>query len=217
MSGALQAVFQNQRSFFTQPSIGEAYGGGFFAGQINQGGTIYNLVIAPKSGGETAAKWKTSNTEDSGCDSFIDGPANTNAIDDSLHPAAQFCNALTIGGFTDWYMPAKNELEVCYYYLKPSTTTNNTSSGSNANAVSPEPISTNYSSGSPAQTSVTAFQTGGSEVFIAARYSSSTQYSVDTSRGWSHTFSDGFQGVSPDKNTSSNVRAVRRVAVQELI
>jgi hypothetical protein len=24
--------------------------------------------------------------------------------------AAQFCEGLTIGGFSDWYMPAKNEL-----------------------------------------------------------------------------------------------------------
>lgn len=193
-------------------AIGDAYGGGFFAGQINQSGTVYNLVVAPKSGGETVAKWKTGNTGDSGCDSFIDGPANTNAVDDAAHPAAQFCNGLTIGGYTDWYWPARNELEVCYYYLKPNATANSTSSGSNANAVSPEPISTNYSSGSPAQTSVAAFQTGGAQVFIAAGYFSSTQYDIDTSRGWSQDFNAGGQGTNPDKNTGSNVRAVRRVA-----
>ena len=48
MSGALQAVFQNQRSF--RLSIGDAYEGGFFAGQISTAGNSiadYNLVIGP--------------------------------------------------------------------------------------------------------------------------------------------------------------------------
>jgi hypothetical protein len=38
----------------------------------------------------------------------------------TVYPSAHFCNNLTVGGFTDWYMPAKNELEVCYYNLKPT-------------------------------------------------------------------------------------------------
>ena len=32
-------------------------------------------------------------------------------MNDANHPAAQFCEGLTIGGFSDWYMPAKNEQE----------------------------------------------------------------------------------------------------------
>ena len=46
MSGALQATFMNQRSFALK--IGDAYEGGFFAGQISTAGNgvaDFNLVI----------------------------------------------------------------------------------------------------------------------------------------------------------------------------
>lgn len=35
-------------------------------------------------------------------------------MNNASHPAAQFCRSRTIGGFTDWYLPAKNELNVIY-------------------------------------------------------------------------------------------------------
>jgi hypothetical protein len=102
--------------------------GGFFAGQISTAGTgvaDYNLVIAPKSSGENSSKqWKTSNTSTAGTSSVIDGPTNSANMNDASHPAAQFCEGLTIGTFSDWYMPAQNELEVCYFNLKPTTTSN---------------------------------------------------------------------------------------------
>jgi hypothetical protein len=133
-------------------------------------------------------------------------------MNSATYPAAKFCEDLSVGGYTDWYMPAKNELEVCYFYLKPETTTNNTGSGSNANAVSPEPVSTNYTSGTPAQTSAAAFQTGGSESYETSTYWSSTQ-SSDTA-AWSQGFSNGSQNSGYFTKTSSiHVRAVRRVAV----
>ena len=49
MSGALQAIFQNQRSFVPPlPAIGDAYEGGFFAGQIGVSGVAtHNLVVGP--------------------------------------------------------------------------------------------------------------------------------------------------------------------------
>ena len=79
MSGALQAVFQNHRSF-TIPlpaDIGAAFGGGFFAGQISTSGNgtaDYNLVVGPVASAQnTSLQFKT---EDSGTDpsSVIDGP-----------------------------------------------------------------------------------------------------------------------------------------------
>ena len=63
MSGVQQAVFQNQRSFVVNPeswpgNIGIAYAGGYFAGQINDGGTVYNLVVSPKASGfSTGLAW----------------------------------------------------------------------------------------------------------------------------------------------------------------
>jgi hypothetical protein len=64
-------------------------------------------------------------------------------------------------------MPAKNELEVCYFNLKPTTTSNNTGSGTNTNAVPSR--GSNYTAGTPAQTAATDFQTGNTEAFAARR------------------------------------------------
>jgi len=190
--------------------IGESYGGGFYAGKINDGGTEYYLIVAPKSSGESSGKqWKTSNTTTSGTTSVIDGPSNTSAMNNATHPAAQFCAGLSIGGYTDWYMPAKNELEVCYYNLKPGTDTNNTSFGTNPNAV-PARVS-NYTGGDPAQTSVTDFQEGNTEAFATTFNWSSTEAS--STNAWVQTFSNGAQGDYISKDSSYYVRAVRREPV----
>lgn len=194
--------------------IGQAFGGGYYAGKISTTGNgvaTHYLIVAPRSSGESSKQWKTTNTT-TGTTSVIAGPTNSANMNNASHPAAQFCEGLTIGGYSDWYMPAKNELEVCYYFLKPTTIyANNTGSGSNANAVSPEPISTNYSSGSPAQTSATAFITGNSEAFAADFYWSSTEY--DATSAWLQALSNGVQNPNP-KNDSTYVRAVRRVPIQ---
>jgi len=190
--------------------IGEAFGGGFYAGKINDGGTEYFLIVAPKSSGENSSKqWKTSNTSTSGTSSVIDGPSNTSAMNNATHPAAQFCAGLSIGGFTDWYMPAKNELEVCYYNLKPTTDSNNTSSGTNPNAVPAR--GSDYTSGDPSQTSVLDFQDGGTEAFASATYWSSSEFSA--SLAWWQYFGNGAQGNGLNKDNSYYVRAVRRLLV----
>lgn len=215
MTGITQAVFMNQRSF-GPPAIGSAYQGGFFAGQISTAGNgvaDFNLVVAPLStGGSSSVQWKTSDTTTSGTTSVIDGPTNSANMNDASHPAAQFCEGLSIGGYTDWYMPAQNELEVCYYNLKPSTTSNITLTGSNSNSV-PKRTS-NYTAGTPAQTAATDFQSGGSEAFATSPSSgrtwSSTQ--VSSSAASAQQFSNGFRSGST-KTSSYPVRAVRRVAV----
>jgi hypothetical protein len=196
--------------------IGDAYEGGFFAGQIStaaNGVADYNLVIGPRSTTQSQLQWKTSDTSTTGTDSVIDGPANSAAMNNASHPAAQFCEALTVGGKTDWYMPARNEVEVCYYNLKPTTTNNNTSYGGNTNAVPSR--GSNYTTGTPAQTSAAVFQSGGSEAFEIANtsvdyYLESTQESADTVKATF--FSNGVHG-SYFKTGSYLVRAVRRIAV----
>jgi hypothetical protein len=211
MSGAHQAVFMNQRSF-GPPAIGEAYEGGFFAGQISTSGNgvaTHNLVIGPVSSAENSSiQWKTTNTSTAGTSSVIDGPTNSANMNNATHPAAQFCEGLTIGGFSDWYMPAKNELEVCYYNLKPTTTSNNTNSGTNTNAVPSR--GSNYTSGTPAQTSANDFKTGNAEAFAADSYWSSTENSA--ANAWRQAFDSGNQ-YGNDKFNNFRVRAVRRVAV----
>lgn len=193
------------------PAIGSALGGGYFAGQISTAGdgiADYNLVVGPLASAQSSLQWKTTNTSTAGTSSVINGPANSAAMNNANHPAAQFCEGLTIGGFTDWYMPAKNELEVCYYNLKPTTTANNISTGINTNAVPSR--GSNYTTGTPAQTSAAAFVTGNAEAFAAGEYWSSTEYSA--SQAWFQYFNIGYQTYRL-KNSSSRVRAVRILPV----
>lgn len=222
MSGALQAVFQNQRSFKPPPpgAIGSAYEGGFYAGQIGVSSVAtHYLVIGPKASAQGSSKqFKSTNTATPGADSDINGPQNTaDMVADgsaAVYSAAHFCNDLVIGGFSDWYLPAKNELEVCYYNLKPSTAANNTSSGINPNAVPAR--ASNYTGGAPAsdpaRTSASNFfNSTGTEFFPeGGEFWSSTDGSTTTA--WRASFYRGFQN-NGYKYYGGSVRAVRRVPV----
>jgi hypothetical protein len=127
----------------------------------------------------------------------------------AAHPCAQFCDNLVTGGFSDWYMPAQNELEVCYFNLKPTTTSNNTAFGINANAVPAR--ASNYTAGNPPQTSAANFVSGtGAEAFSPTNYWSSTENSATLARLFSFLY--GTQ-TSYNKLQSRRVRAIRRVAV----
>ena len=216
MSGILQA---SAVSFISTGvpdpvAIGAAYQGGYYAGQISTTGNgvaTHFLVVAPKSSGQSTKRWKTSNTSTSGTDSVIDGPTNSSNMNNSSHPAAEFCEGLSIGGYSDWYLPAKNELEVCYYNLKPTTTSNNTSSGTNTNAVPSR--GSNYTTGTPTQTSATDFKTGNSQAFDSGGYWSSTQSSSYASYAYGQLFTTGNQTFFNKAGNTAYARAVRRVAV----
>jgi len=200
-------------TYSSVPTIGAAFGGGFFAGQIDQSGTIYNLAVGPAASAQNLSIiYKNVNTATTGADSVIDGPQNTADIvadgNSTVYPAGHFCNDLSTGGQTDWYMPAINELEVCYFNLKPTTQANNTSFGINANAVPAR--ASNYTAGNPAQTSSTDFQSTGAEDFTGSGYWSSTEDSATTAK--LQRFDGGVQN-GYDKNYVLRVRAIRRVAV----
>jgi hypothetical protein len=192
--------------------IGQSYGGGFYAGQISVAGdgiATHYLIVAPKSSGQGLFQWKTANTSTAGTGSVIAGPTNSSNMNNSSHPAAQFCESLSINGYGDWYMPAKNELEVIYYNLKPTTTLNDINSGSNLNAIPSR--ASNYTTGTPSQIAVTLFQSGGSEASDASVYWSSTEASSTT--GWSQDFDNGQQRTDAQKLSTLAVRAVRRVSI----
>lgn len=202
--------------------IGQAFGGGFYAGQISttaNGVATHYLVVGPKASAESILAWKNTRTDAPGANSTIDGPQITaNMVADgssTVYPSAHFCNNLTIGGFSDWYMPAYLELEVCYYNLRPSTQyANNTGGGANSYAVPSR--SSNYEAyGAPFQTSAVDFQVGGAEAFNAtggsAYYWSSTQ--SNPYNGSMVSFSNGVQPVPLEKEFEYPVRAIRRVPV----
>jgi len=214
MSGIMLNIVGGGESKEPPPTvIGQAYGGGYYAGQIGVSSVAtHYLVIGPKASALSASKqFKTTDTSTANTSSVIDGPTNSANMNNASHPAAQFCEGLSIGGKSDWYMPAKNELEVCYYNLKPSTTSNNTSSGINPNAVPAR--ASDYTAGNPAQTSATAFRQGNSEAFGSDIYWSSTQSTTYSgANAYRQEFSYGYQRTWA-KTAQFDVRAIRRVAV----
>jgi hypothetical protein len=200
-------------------AIGEAYEGGFFAGYISHTAdsvATHALIVAPAATGAsgtgytitTNLQWKTTNTTTAGTASSFDGAANSANMNNASHPAAQFCEGLSIGGYTDWYLPARYELEIAYYNLKPTTGSNNDSYGINAYSVPAR--GSNYTAGTPAQTTVTAFQTGNSEAFVAGFHRSSTEDS--SASAWDQSFTDGGQ-LAFDKDSTFRVRAFRKLAL----
>ncbi len=206
-----------------EPSIGDAYGGGYFAGYISHtadGVATHRLIVAPAATGATGTgytlttmlQYKTTTSLTTGTSSVFDGAANTAAmvaagIND--HPAAKFCTELTIGGYSDWYLPARYELDIAYHGLKPTTDLNNTLSGINDYSV-PKRTSDRTTT-DPAQTSAAAFQSTGSERFQASEHWSSSTASTN-STGSSVLFTTGLNN-SITKTQARRVRAFRREAI----
>jgi hypothetical protein len=206
------------------PEIGAAYEGGFYAGRIRYQGIIWYLIVAPKDTGATGTgytltanlQWKTANTVTAGTRSEINGVSNTDAMaaaNIAAHPAAQFCRNLSLGGFTDWYLPSQLEMDAVYKSLKPGTTANTTNWGINPYFIPPR--ATNHTAGDPAQTSVVDFQDGGLKAFVADEHWTSTE--IDGNRGWRSYFDNGRFGPTSSNSVltksanSTRVRAFRRV------
>ena len=202
------------------PNIGDAFEGGFFAGTISHtddGVATHALIVAPAATGAsgtdytitTNLQWKTANTTTAGTTSSFDGAANSANMNNASHPAAQFCENLSIGGYTDWYLPARYELDIAYENLKPTTASNSTSYGINEYSVPERTV--NRTAGAPAQTSVAAFQVGGAEAFVAAFHWSSTEASATSA--WRLAFDSGLQYDGSLKDSTDRVRAFRKLAL----
>jgi hypothetical protein len=123
------------------------------------------------------------------------------------HPAAQFCANLSIGGYTDWYLPARAELDIAYFNLKPGTASNNTSAGINSYSVPTRTLA--YAASNPAQTSVALFNTS-SEGFVTSFHWVSDQFSATSA--YFVNMLNGQLSAQP-KTTGFRVRAFRRIAL----
>jgi hypothetical protein len=200
--------------------IGEPFGGGYFAGYISHtadGNPTHALIVAPRANGATGTgytlttnlTWKTANTTTADTTSSFDGAANTAAMVTAGigdHLAAEFCVNLSIGGYTDWYLPSRYELDIAYFNLKPGTTANNTNWGTNIYAVPQR--NSNWTAAYPTQTALTAFNTS-TEAFVAANHWSSTELNAN---GWLLNFNDGTQFFL-GKTVLNRVRAFRKLAL----
>jgi hypothetical protein len=214
--------------------IGEEFGGGYFAGYISHtadGNPTHALIVAPRETGATGTgytlttnlKWADQDVavpaHDTliGASSVFDGKVNTDLmmslIADETYsagafPAAQFCADLSIGGFTDWYLPARWELDIAYFNLKPSTATNSTSWGTNDYSV-PKRTANNTLT-YPQQTYVTAFNTS-TEAFVAGFHWSSAEFNAGNARDLALT--SGLQSNASKAATNRRVRAFRKLAL----
>ena len=201
--------------------IGQKFEGGYFAGVIRVKDCAYAILVAPKST-EGSIQFKTHCSSTSGIQLVNDGWANTNAMNDVEHPAAQYCRSLTVGGHTDLYLPSCDELELCYRVFKPTARDNLTSptcsyagnlSLANGTSRSSIPTGAAYTKTDPARTIVTAFRAGSVEAFDADRYYwTSTESSSNTNRASIHGFSDGNQFWTA-KTYVLRVRGIRRVLI----
>jgi hypothetical protein len=208
--------------FLDPANIGQPVEGGFFGGLISHtadGNPTHALIVAPAATGATGTgytratelAWKTTATATAGADSLFDGAANTAAMvaaGIADHPAAQFCYSLSIGGFSDWYLPAQLEHDIVYFNLKPSTISNATFTGANPYSV---PLRTeNYTSENPAQTTVSWFQDGGAEAFSTVAHYASNEVSNSSARQIRYS-----NATTPtiSKTTQGTVRAFRRIAL----
>jgi hypothetical protein len=201
----------------------------------------YRVIIAPKSSGQNTG---LAYFNGAGGDSTA-MPTATQTVAEGLKasisvfstyggnaPAASFCRQLNIGGYTDWYLPARDEAELLYRNLKPNIANNNgstkvssalnyqnlgaygdqsTGMGYNANS---SPIGGVYLTATPAQTSAGAFQVGGAEALNNdSYYWTSTAFS--TGQTWRISIGSPSSGGNGEQKPANNstlsvVRAVRR-------
>ena len=192
--------------------IGAPFEGGFYGGKIRVGLVICAIVWAPKAEGEITGQWLDSYTDVPGATSCFDSMANTKAMAEAGSTIAQQALAASIGGHTDWCVPARDVLEMGYRYLKPTTEENDVYRyGDNPSSI---PAGYPYTATSPEQTTVEAFQDGNSEAFDEAWYFSSTQYSEYDA--WDQTFFNGTQLIII-KGYERRVRFVRLIPLNPSI
>lgn len=194
----------------TTPAIGTAMLGGFFAGLVNINGQIKGIIVAAKATGEYKGKWAKSDDRIEGAACPVDGQQNTCDMIAAGSALGNWAQGLNIGGFTDWHIPSRDQLEIIYRAFKPTEDENWAYSGVNISSVPPHNL---YTADEPKQCSVEAFLAGGTEAFEAAWYWTSTQ--VRAASAWIQYFGNGRQS-SGWKGISDRARAVRTINLSDL-
>jgi Protein of unknown function (DUF1566) len=189
------------------PAIGTFMEGGHFGGVIRINDALFGVIWAPKEGGETTAAWAPQRNDVQCAMSCFDSVSNTKALAEAGSQLAAWALGLTINGFSDWCIPARDVLELAYRHLKPTTyeTGGYFRDGDNPSSV---PAGYPYREKLIEQTALEQFQEGNAEAFEEEDYWSSTQSSDD--RAWCQVFGYGSQG-SYGKSAELRARAVRLI------
>lgn len=185
---------------------GDMVDGGYFAGTFALNNEKYGLVVSPKDQGEFKdLRWESYRL-DAHSLSYADGLGNTIAMADAGNATAKKILQIQINEFNDWYIPSRDELEIIYRNLKPTTDVNLSSfrDGENPSSIPP---GYPYTPFLPAQTRANAFQTGGEQAMDASCYWSSTQASMYAA--WTQHFKYGHHKTD-HKIAMHKVRVVRR-------
>jgi hypothetical protein len=203
------------------PGIGEAYEGGLVGGYISynaDGVATHGLICGPESSTAsgtgytvtTNLQWHT--TSFTVTTSNPDGKTNTDniiaAASAGQAPAAQFCAGLSVGGYSDWYLPTVIEQEIIYFHCKPTTNNNSTNRGINSYAIPPRTV--NFTTTDPAQTTISAFQSGGTHAWQASGHVNSVKITntATTRFDWNSAFT-----FNVEPTNAGPVHAIRRFAV----
>lgn len=205
------SVVEKAAPAVTTTAIGQAYGGGFVTGVTRDPLTGQRFLnITAGAAHEMVGKWGEYGEKIEGADSFTDSLANTKAMAAAGSELAAKVLALSIEGFTDWAIPARDVQELQYRHFKPTTEENwaGARSGDNPNS---EPVGLLYSEEDPAQTAHVAFQEGGAEAFRDTWYWSSSQRSAYYA--FIMLFGAGLQ-IHHDEFSELRVRPVRSELIQ---
>ncbi len=118
-------ISANPADFAGQVKVGWVVGGGVVVATNGTNGIIcsmQDISTVDTSDGfvlTTTFQWRTATTDASGADSTTNGTANVaamKAIDPTLaeFPAAKMVDEYSTDSYSDWYLPAKDELDYIY-------------------------------------------------------------------------------------------------------